>query len=185
MKIGSRRDEYLTFNKLQDELEANCSALVEKAKKILDVTQIDDHQALYTTGLEYIQNEFFNRFGANEPPHIDKLRFMLSKFDVDTVEINRLTTTINNLLKKFYKHPPVLSSTGVSVGFVEADFDLILDENKRPEYEALTAFLDAARTLTDSFNAGAKINLVRFHNGIVMNDNSLYPAIDPYRFAQR
>ncbi len=185
MKIGSRREEYLKLNKLQDELEAICSALVEKAKKILDVTQIDDHQALYTTGLEYIQNEFFNRFGANEPPHIDKLRFMLSKFDVDTVEINRLTSAINNLVKKFYRHPPVFSAIGVTSGFAESDFDYILDESKRDEYEALTAFLDAARALKDNYHTGGSIGILRFHDGLQWDTSRIFPEINPYKFAQR
>lgn len=181
IKIGFKTDEFKRMQGYQSSLVSDYENLDTISKTVLGVDKIEDPNQLISNPSEYLIEQFFKLYGKSEPSHVNREAFLMSKIKVDFVELNQLKKRIIDFIKKMGKNAPTISAKGLVLNLKESDFNIYLDPNRKDEYNALEAFLNAAEVIKEKYNGTEPIHLNRFHANIWMSGGKCY--INPYNYA--
>ncbi|WP_149274685.1 hypothetical protein [Pareuzebyella sediminis] len=187
-KIGFNNDGYLAMKGKQEQIDAIYERLEAIGKKVLGVDKIADYGTFMAAPYDYLVNEFWALYGQYEPGHTSKERFLDSKIKVDTIELEKMRSSLQKLVKEMGKHAPNFSKAKMTNNLKKSDFAIFLNPEKEEEYNALENFINAARVLRAKYNAGTAGSIVTFHNNISLdhyNEADGFLKINTYEYAQR
>lgn len=172
MQIGFDEDGYNNYLTKEEVVFTAYDNLIELAiKAIGDEKLITDHAELLENPFEYTLNIFWNEFCQNEPQHLEKELVFKSKSNMTRGQLNSLGDTIKAKIKQMGDYAPKVLKTGLKSTLNKDDFNIYLDEHKKDEYTLIKQFIDTAIELREKYGASMVINIVRYHQGILI-DNS-------------
>lgn len=179
-KIGFKTEEYNRISHFQEQLDREYLQLITKGKEVLGVEKLTDIKAYIDNPKEYLESEFRNLYGLNEPKHISSEAFLASKIKVDFIALNQNKKIINDLSKKMQRFAPTFTKDGLKINFKEADFNQYLNPKKQKEYYALEALVDAAKIVQQDHSGTESIHITRFHKGLIIQNGQF--LINPYLY---
>ncbi|MEM8510676.1 MAG: hypothetical protein AAF717_22785 [Bacteroidota bacterium] len=185
-KIGFNEDQYKTAKKHEDTLKVSFDEMLQKATAALGGDFVDDYQKLAENPNEYVVQKFWELYGQNEPPHIDREAFMLSKIKFDKTVFNDCSRTVRECKGLLRELAPTINKKSIKYNVSEEPFNFYLNPEKKDEYEAVVAFLEAGRVLKDKYQSKycSDTCLVKFHPWIHKPIGGYFPAPKAYEFAK-
>lgn len=182
MRLKFLEEDYQRAEQRENEL----FAALEEMKAFYENAigkEVDDYVALLKDPATYLVQKYWSLYCEGKPEHLDKGRVFYNETGVDS-------SVMEGLKKKFYKafdllrdSAPTITKKGVKSNLSKEGYYLELDAEKKDEYMAYKAFVDAARVLEEKYGARGGYNLVRFADKLIYeNMNEVKP--DPYKFAK-
>ena len=141
---------------------------------------IIDHSELVESPYEYTLKVFWDTYCQNEPSHLDKDRVFTSKTSLTQTLFDSAKRNFKDATKQMTQHFPTIAKTGLKSNLEKERFDIYLHPDKAEEYNAVLAFMNAAKELRDRFNGGGSMHVVRMHSSILLGNNA--PEINPNYF---
>ncbi|NYJ26336.1 hypothetical protein [Allomuricauda sp. ARW1Y1] len=182
MKLKFLEEDYQRAEQRESELFAALEEMKAIYKNAIG-KDVDDYVALLKDPTTYLVQKYWSLYCEGKPEHLDKDRVFFNETGVDSNAMEGLKKTFYRAFDLLRDSAPTITKKAVKSNLSKEGYYLELDDEKKDEYIAYKAFVDAARVLEEKYGAKGGYNLVRFADKLIYEDmNEVKP--DPYKFAK-
>ena len=180
MKLKFLEVEYKKAEQRESELFGSLETMEAMYKKAIG-KDVDDYVALLKDPSDYVVQKYWSLYCSDKPEHLDKTRVFTLETGIDPSVMEAQKKGFYRAFDLLRDSAPTITKKGVKSGLKEEDYYLELDEDKKEEYEAYLAFVNAAKVLEEKYGAKGGFHLVRVADKLIYeNMNEVKP--DPYLF---
>ncbi|MEO1487714.1 MAG: hypothetical protein AAFU57_18405 [Bacteroidota bacterium] len=180
--IGFDEGLFAQTQKRQKDFDEAKADLVALADQVLPGEGIKDYTAFMTEPCGYLIDRFFELYGSNEPPNVDKKKFMFGKISVPTTEMDEAKRKCTQACTAMKKFAPIITKKGSRVNFKKDDFNIYLNPEKAAEYDLLETYANAVNNLLKTHRGTTALgHAMKVHPDVMSKNGEIVVNHTKYR----